>query len=711
MKKYLILILIQTAMVACTGGGFKSISSLVSSTQLSSSSVANPAPSPSPSASPSSSVAPQVSQLRAQSIVANQWLQQGSIQLKLQTDGNLVMTKDSAVLWTSHTSGRDCSSGCVASLGEDGNITLTQNGKLYFQTATGGHTNVSYNLQASAPHLVVSSDQGTVALGTSTSCQITIGPCPAHSELANTTVVDILNNASGDQNACATRAQDFYQYCGGAIAMVGQTLSSTFYSGETVLATHAAGGVLPDLPSTASVSLSAQVNRDAGQFKKYIYSFPLPAGTTGTVGIHGSLHAGVVNGEQGTSEFNLLATIGSSPAACALNGQSFGGGNYQAIEDALGINEDQFNKITLATFIVKGLYNDQKNQSINFSFPAALPVGGCAFIIMDGGFVGDSHLRMESHLVLDLINNGPATAVLVAPGDEFCTGMQPNTCGFISTPQKSGNFLFARSIPIETSGTLLALYGSISNQTIPGQGTSNQAWGTTHDFYIDRKCSHPTPWTSGDFSAQASEMTKVANVQFRDPAGTQGVLQSPIYQSTFINVNAGDCIVHFLSVSSDSASLSSETQIHALIQPGVVNQFASNPGYDTQGIYRFFNTTNGLHLYSVINNEVSLPTWFLENKGAPVLKVVSQNNQALTMNLNRCVVESSGLHFASISPDCEGQHFESSYGAIYQRQKNQTSALYRFFIPSNGDHLISTDLNEGLKAGGEMEAVLGCVPN
>ncbi len=699
MKKYLILILIQSSLVACTSGGFKSLSSLVSSSQLSSSSTPEPLPSP--------SVATQASRLGAQSIVANQWLQQGSIQLKLQTDGNLVMSKDGGVLWSSHTAGRDCSSGCVASLNDDGNITLSQNGKLYFQTSTGGNSNASFSLQAQAPHFLISNDKGQVSVGNATSCQISIGTCPAHSELAQTSLIDGALTAQD----CATRTQNFYDMCGGAEQMPGQTFSSTFYTGEVAAPAVLVGGALEDLKPDLNFDISAHATTDKYGFTMYMSSFPLPASAVGVVGFHGDISAGVVDGQQGDVAYDLLVTVGASPKACPLNGRSYTG-SYDLILSDFGLDIDSFNNTVLSTFILKGVHNDQRTIPINFSLPAAVPVSGCMFVILDGGFIGFSHLNLAANLSVDLVNHGRATAQLVAPGDEFCTGVPNGTaCGQANSPRLSGESLFARSVQIKTKGKMLGLYGTISQGTLPDPLPS-APWGGTHAYYLDRNCSTmpESVYGDGDYSSQIAKMTLLAKFQLNDTSGNQSVRQSMIYQSLFVDVNAGDCLIHVLSIQNATMPMSTETQIHALIQTGLVTDFASRPSSTNTDIFRFFNSNDGTHLFSILASEVSSNPWSLENNGAPVFHILNAAGASSSL-LYRCVNNGNGQHLLTTDPACEGQQKESVMGSILQRQKSNSSALYRFFDTVTGDHLITTDINEGLKSGQNLEGIMGYAPN
>lgn len=67
-------------------------------------------------------------------------------------------------------------------------------------------------------------------------------------------------------------------------------------------------------------------------------------------------------------------------------------------------------------------------------------------------------------------------------------------------------------------------------------------------------------------------------------------------------------------------------------------------------------------------------------------------------------------HFASVDPKCEGQITEGDYGKIYSTQVPNSVPLYRFNSLKNGDHLTTTNYNEGISAGYKFEGILGYAP-
>jgi hypothetical protein len=77
------------------------------------------------------------------SLNAGESIRNGSAELKLQSDGNLVVYSRAAnkIVWSTGTSGRACSVGCKVEF-RNGFLTLTQNGKIYWSTANAGPGNL-----------------------------------------------------------------------------------------------------------------------------------------------------------------------------------------------------------------------------------------------------------------------------------------------------------------------------------------------------------------------------------------------------------------------------------------------------------------------------------------------------------------------------------------------------------------------------------------
>ena len=77
------------------------------------------------------------------SIGTNEVVSAGNVSFLLRTDGNLLLlsefnTANEAIAWQTASAGRDCTSGCSATLSPDGNLYLVQNGNIYWSSNTSG---------------------------------------------------------------------------------------------------------------------------------------------------------------------------------------------------------------------------------------------------------------------------------------------------------------------------------------------------------------------------------------------------------------------------------------------------------------------------------------------------------------------------------------------------------------------------------------------
>ena len=86
----------------------------------------------------------------------NQAMQATNVRLVFQADGNLVLyNNQNRALWASNTSGRNCTSGCLASFQEAGNLVLYQNGQPYWASSAYAATKASLLIKDSPPYLEI----------------------------------------------------------------------------------------------------------------------------------------------------------------------------------------------------------------------------------------------------------------------------------------------------------------------------------------------------------------------------------------------------------------------------------------------------------------------------------------------------------------------------------------------------------------------------
>ena len=122
----------------------------------------------------------------------------------------------------------------------------------------------------------------------------------------------------------------------------------------------------------------------------------------------------------------------------------------------------------------------------------------------------------------------------------------------------------------------------------------------------------------------------------------------------------------------------------------------------TQPIYRYVGA-KGYHRFALSADGTGIPSGFtLEGEVFDVY----QAEYAKTTALYRCHFD--GHEFLSVDSACEGQIVRGVIGYVSTVQVADLKPLYR--LTQNGDHLTSTDTDEGLDAGYTLEGILGFVP-
>lgn len=139
-----------------------------------------------------------------------------------------------------------------------------------------------------------------------------------------------------------------------------------------------------------------------------------------------------------------------------------------------------------------------------------------------------------------------------------------------------------------------------------------------------------------------------------------------------------------------------------------------NPGFNASNnaclstqlvnVYRFFSKKTGEHFFSSSSTEGTNAGFSAEGVA---FTVHFAKTATADVALYRCF---TGVkHFISINSSCEGSRVEGTYGYVSSSLITGTTALYRFYLKSNGDHLITTSKGEGLNNGYVLEGVLGYV--
>lgn len=484
-------------------------------------------------------------------------------------------------------------------------------------------------------------------------------------------------------------------------------------SGTTPVSSPASGGggdpspvpsVTPSA-ATGSLALNASVEDSAdGDFTKYVYSFPLPDGAAGAVGLSGDVtvqatpESALSKLLYGGSDFSeALFSVGYvQSGSCLGNGAQFT--DYATLFNAMpGARQ-------LGSFIVKAWGTDTETVSTDIQFPATLPIGGCIYIILDGMPPTRGSLVMTSLMSLDYSSQS-GSAYQIGPGDEFCVGS--STGCQLSTLASTATFASVTRVPV--SGTVLSLYGDVSEGAMKAL---SGAWSVTHDFYLNPGCSEFAPGPAGFgvfgpgsyFSVVPPDSTELLSTTL---AGSGDELQSLVLQPERSYVNAGDCLVHLVTVNG-TGSVDAESQMHALILPGSgLEGPAPDPGYGSAPMYRFYDPTTQEHFFTASQSEGASAAGFT-SEGTGFL-FLTGTGMAGTSAIYRCFDGSK--HFISLSPGCEGATTQSVYGSLYSSPVSGSNPVYRLFNRVNGDHLETLNLTEGLENGYRLEMILGYAPS
>jgi Repeat of unknown function (DUF5648) len=124
-------------------------------------------------------------------------------------------------------------------------------------------------------------------------------------------------------------------------------------------------------------------------------------------------------------------------------------------------------------------------------------------------------------------------------------------------------------------------------------------------------------------------------------------------------------------------------------------------------VNRFFNPTTGEHFFTKSIFEGLSANFSPESIAFRVL--ASNAGVSDAVPIYRCLA-AYGKHFISRQSNCEGHTAEGMYGYVYSTSVSGSLPLYRFYLASTGDHLETTNYNEGVAGGYTLEPTLGYVP-
>lgn len=429
------------------------------------------------------------------------------------------------------------------------------------------------------------------ACGNITSCNsgfnLQNGSCIANACSPNATQSCSVSNGTGSQacnasgtawGACSVSAcNSGYTLFGGSCYATTQSCSvangtgiQTFQNGSygSCQATSCnAGSVLRggSCYSLSSIDMSAQGTLYPGPaWPGIIWSYPIPVQGAKFSGISGKFSFDAING---TGPMEVLVQTFFVPAGnCPASGTRVTPDTYASIMNSMP------DRVGLTSNIVKGYGSEHAEIDVgNFQLPTYLPISGCVFLLAGGGTsTGPSatnnmtSMTITSSLKLNITTQAadmsPYQIGGVGDGDEFCFGMTAG-CEIATTQQ---GVSFASSWRVPTSGTVLALFGNVSQGSIT---PPSAPWNATHEWYVDHNCSGLSPGLHGpsNYFAQIPAGSTVIHTVSMN--GSQNTIQQAVNQLVNVPVNAGDCIVHLVQVNSNG-QIDAETQVAALIQPG-----------------------------------------------------------------------------------------------------------------------------------------------
>jgi hypothetical protein len=211
----------------------------------------------------------------------------------------------------------------------------------------------------------------------------------------------------------------------------------------------------------------------APTFKKYVYSFALPQPALGIVGFGG--YVSITSGSPRFSEA-LISAHHSPSGHCPSDGTV-----YDTYDQ---IGHDFPDSQALGRFILKLPTGGTTQLPTQFALPAAIPVRGCIFVILDGGIGGaGGAFTMTSGISLAYTAGQPSSSVtILSLDDEFCLG-QSWGCQ-LATTNVSERTAFAKVLKITRPSTLKALYGDISDSALGPAGYAAPPTGFPKRFLV-----------------------------------------------------------------------------------------------------------------------------------------------------------------------------------------------------------------------------------
>ncbi len=139
---------------------------------------------------------------------------------------------------------------------------------------------------------------------------------------------------------------------------------------------------------------------------------------------------------------------------------------------------------------------------------------------------------------------------------------------------------------------------------------------------------------------------------------------------------------------------------------GYANSFVYRPPSNLNRVYRFSHPSWADHFYSLNLCEGTNAGYRYEG----IHFHTSVTPLSGGVQLKRCRVGSTGKHFTSSSPTCEGQVTEGSLGYIYVNQVSNAMPVYRYYNPGADDHLTTIWWGEGANGGYVLENIQGYSP-
>lgn len=309
--------------------------------------------------------------------------------------------------------------------------------------------------------------------------------------------------------------------------------------------------------ATTILPLTASATNTSSAFIKYVYSWPLAAGTHGFTGLSGSLSITSARDFFGEA----LVSVGYYPTGtmCPPSGISFS--TYEELAAAYPGSG------LLAHYILKQSRSGTVSIPTNVSLPVAVGISGCVVVVLDGSNLSGGKFTMASKMAMTVGDAAPSNPQLLSVDDEFCFGQ--NWGCQIATTSLTADTVFA-SVRMAPAGMVRAVYGNLSDGALTYAPKITGNWGMSNEVFVDGGCAHFSPglWGPGQYSRPADAVSLFSSAL--SGSGLTSLQQQVNDGSGGQVIGAGDCIVHLVHPTVANGTIDAEMQLMLEVDDGSV---------------------------------------------------------------------------------------------------------------------------------------------